>query len=101
MSVPKAWCSASQSSQVRSVVAKCGGLYMAAVYRLSRHWLSSGYRSTPSGAAIQFGHHELAMAQRFCRREASIGRARDHFDHEIARLVDGQLATHDARHIDV
>src|SRR5215831_9472336 len=57
--------------------------------------------SAHASAAIELGHDEFAMAQRFGGRQPSIGGADHHVDQRVAGAIERQLAAQDTGHVDV
>jgi predicted DNA-binding protein with PD1-like motif len=54
-----------------------------------------------SGAPIELGHDELAMAERLGGGQAPARGADHHIDQRVARFVDRHVAAQDAGHVDV
>src|SRR3954468_13155603 len=54
-----------------------------------------------SGALIELGQHELAMAERLGAGEAAVAGADRDIDERVARLIQRHLAAEDAGHVEV
>src|SRR5258705_8425638 len=54
-----------------------------------------------SGAAIELGQHEFAMAESLRRRQPSVRGARDHLDQHVAGFRDRDLAPDDSGNIEI
>src|SRR5581483_1566019 len=63
--------------------------------------LSQRERGPDLGAAIELGHHEFAVTERFSGGESAVGGADDHVDQCVTRLVERLFAAKDARDIQV
>ena len=63
--------------------------------------LSSCSPLQPSGAAIQFSHHEFVVTENLSGREAPIGHAYDGVNKNVASAIDRHVATDDTGYVDI